>query len=332
MQQHIHSPPPQLQQQQEHASYQPLYTPFQRQLHINNFSSLHSPQISTPDKGKTIDHQPSPDTAFDAAFAAFDDKIVTPEVTNEASAYTSRTSLEIEARGLSDDNSTRADIDQRIAELHNDYRDERDFEVGAPQLHYPHPGDMDVVIEDTRELTALQNPLPEILSQEQQPQLTPEEIQKNHDELAATAGLLLQGVKHDMSEKFQKSEFLGFMRQLRDGEIRVEDNQVVTVGPQRVWSKEEGKWILPHRHTGAASDDPRPYQDWGEDGETIPVNSQEEAAERRQEATRRFQARRAAKDAERLRNGQPIESYPGERIRSGRMADGTREAQVLESV
>lgn len=49
------------------------------------------------------------------------------------------------------------------------------------------------------------------------------------DELARTAGLLLENVKDDQSRKFQESSFLALMRQLRDKEIRVEGDKLVDV-------------------------------------------------------------------------------------------------------
>mgnify|MGYP001194422151 CR=1 FL=1 len=47
------------------------------------------------------------------------------------------------------------------------------------------------------------------------------------DELARTAGLLLEQIKHEQNPKFQKSQFLGLMKQLRDGEVIVDGNKVV---------------------------------------------------------------------------------------------------------
>jgi len=49
------------------------------------------------------------------------------------------------------------------------------------------------------------------------------------DELARTAGQLLENLKHENSEKFQNSTFLALMRQLRDKEVRVEGDQMVDV-------------------------------------------------------------------------------------------------------
>lgn len=49
------------------------------------------------------------------------------------------------------------------------------------------------------------------------------------DELAKTAGQLLENVKHDQSAKFQGSNFLSLMRQLRDKEVRIEGDNFVDV-------------------------------------------------------------------------------------------------------
>ena len=49
------------------------------------------------------------------------------------------------------------------------------------------------------------------------------------DELARTAGQLLDNVKGDRSRKFQASSFLSLMRQLRDKEVRVEGDKLVDV-------------------------------------------------------------------------------------------------------
>jgi len=47
------------------------------------------------------------------------------------------------------------------------------------------------------------------------------------DELARTAGQLLESVKDDQSQKFQESNFLALMRRLRDREVRVEGDKMV---------------------------------------------------------------------------------------------------------
>ena len=49
------------------------------------------------------------------------------------------------------------------------------------------------------------------------------------DELARTAGQLLENVKGEQSQKFQESNFLSLMRQLRDKEVRVDGDKLVDV-------------------------------------------------------------------------------------------------------
>lgn len=49
------------------------------------------------------------------------------------------------------------------------------------------------------------------------------------EELARTAGQLLESVRGDQSQKFQESSFLSLMRQLRDKEVRVEGDKLVDV-------------------------------------------------------------------------------------------------------
>ena len=62
-------------------------------------------------------------------------------------------------------------------------------------------------------------------AQEEQKQ----ESKDDSNELARTAGQLLENVKHDHSQKFQNSSFLLLMRQLRDREVHVEGDKLVDV-------------------------------------------------------------------------------------------------------
>lgn len=62
-----------------------------------------------------------------------------------------------------------------------------------------------------------------------------EQEQDNHnpqidEELARTAGQLLESVSHDTSQKFQDSVFLQLMRRLRDKELKVDGEHFVEVG------------------------------------------------------------------------------------------------------
>jgi hypothetical protein len=64
---------------------------------------------------------------------------------------------------------------------------------------------------------------------EQQPEQKKEEQtpRNDEDEMAATAGRLLERVADNTSEKFQNSQFLELMRRLRDREVRVEEDKIV---------------------------------------------------------------------------------------------------------
>jgi hypothetical protein len=64
---------------------------------------------------------------------------------------------------------------------------------------------------------------PEEQKQDQQPP------RNNDDEMAETAGRLLERVADNTSEKFQNSQFLELMRRLRDREVRVEEDKIVEV-------------------------------------------------------------------------------------------------------
>lgn len=70
------------------------------------------------------------------------------------------------------------------------------------------------------------------------PQQTDPEIEKTQeqeppkhddDEMAETAGRLLERVADNTSEKFQNSQFLSLMRRLRDREVRVEGDKMVDI-------------------------------------------------------------------------------------------------------
>ncbi|KAH6615182.1 hypothetical protein C7974DRAFT_403431 [Boeremia exigua] len=68
---------------------------------------------------------------------------------------------------------------------------------------------------------------------EQEPEQQAEQPKMNDDdEMAATAGRLLERVADNTSEKFQNSQFLELMRRLRDREVRVEGDKMVEVSDQ----------------------------------------------------------------------------------------------------
>lgn len=79
----------------------------------------------------------------------------------------------------------------------------------------------------------------------------PQEIQQQEsrsepidsDELSWTAGLLVEAVKEEANPKFQKSAFLGLMRQLRDKEMTIEGADVVkTVASSRGGATDPSTW------------------------------------------------------------------------------------------
>ncbi|KXN91039.1 Peroxisomal targeting signal 1 receptor [Leucoagaricus sp. SymC.cos] len=47
------------------------------------------------------------------------------------------------------------------------------------------------------------------------------------DELARTAGMLIENLKHETNPKFKNSQFMGLMKQIRDGEVVVDGNNMV---------------------------------------------------------------------------------------------------------
>ncbi|KZM24443.1 uncharacterized protein EKO05_0001554 [Ascochyta rabiei] len=68
---------------------------------------------------------------------------------------------------------------------------------------------------------------------EQEPKQKEEQPKMNDDdEMAATAGRLLERVADNTSEKFQNSQFLELMRRLRDREVRVEGDKMVETNGQ----------------------------------------------------------------------------------------------------
>ncbi|KAF4630372.1 hypothetical protein G7Y89_g7766 [Cudoniella acicularis] len=64
--------------------------------------------------------------------------------------------------------------------------------------------------------------------------------QEDPDALSRTAGQLLESVRHDQSDKFQKSTFLELMRQLRDREVLVEGDKIVGAGGPGIGTDMEG--------------------------------------------------------------------------------------------
>ncbi|KAF2653898.1 hypothetical protein K491DRAFT_694313 [Lophiostoma macrostomum CBS 122681] len=61
-------------------------------------------------------------------------------------------------------------------------------------------------------------------------------LRNDDDEMAETAGKLLERVADNTSEKFQNSQFLELMRRLRDREVRVEGDKMVDVSSEQTLS------------------------------------------------------------------------------------------------
>ncbi|KAF8919851.1 hypothetical protein CPB85DRAFT_1275653 [Mucidula mucida] len=80
-------------------------------------------------------------------------------------------------------------------------------------------------------------------------QVEPEVSAIDQDELARTAGLLLDTIRDEQNPKFKNSQFMGLMQQLRDRKITVEGNQMVendtSYAPGSSSSKGKGRAVEP---------------------------------------------------------------------------------------
>ncbi|KAF1837569.1 hypothetical protein BDW02DRAFT_565863 [Decorospora gaudefroyi] len=83
---------------------------------------------------------------------------------------------------------------------------------------------------DLDEAGYMRTPVREIVEQHEVQEQEQEQPPKNEDdEMATTAGRLLERVADNTSEKFQNSQFFGLMRRLRDREVRVQQDKIVQV-------------------------------------------------------------------------------------------------------
>lgn len=90
-------------------------------------------------------------------------------------------------------------------------------------------------------------------------QVAPSMSLAEQDDLAKTAGLLIDTVKDDQNPKFKNSQFLSFMRRVRDGEVVVDGNDMVERAEStNVASDAKGKGK--ERATGIRIVDARPVQ------------------------------------------------------------------------
>ena len=80
-----------------------------------------------------------------------------------------------------------------------------------------------------RDDIGIREPVHDLPREEEQQETTASTPRSIDEELARTAGHLLESVSHDTSEKFQSSVFLQLMRRLRDKEVTVEGENFVEV-------------------------------------------------------------------------------------------------------
>jgi hypothetical protein len=95
--------------------------------------------------------------------------------------------------------------------------------------------DLNAAYANIREESVANTSAPQVAPVSEQPLIgadtIPEKDQSLHpqpednEELAKTAGALLDSVKHDQSEKFRSSNFLALMRRLRDREVQVQGDE-----------------------------------------------------------------------------------------------------------
>ncbi|KAL5397113.1 hypothetical protein PMIN06_005948 [Paraphaeosphaeria minitans] len=101
-----------------------------------------------------------------------------------------------------------------------------------PLLSTPVPINQNRIWEELEAAGYTRSLVPEQIQQPQEPEQKQEEQhhpRHDDDEMAQTAGRLLERVSDNTSEKFQNSQFLELMRRLRDREVRVEGDKMVEV-------------------------------------------------------------------------------------------------------
>jgi hypothetical protein len=89
------------------------------------------------------------------------------------------------------------------------------------------PMSQERIWQDLDEAGYMKTPQNELV--EQEPKQEEQPRSNEDDEMAETAGRLLEKVADNTSEKFQNSQFLELMRRLRDREVRVEGDKMVEV-------------------------------------------------------------------------------------------------------
>ncbi|KXS93447.1 hypothetical protein AC578_2998 [Pseudocercospora eumusae] len=175
-----------------------------------SFQPSYAPAVQS--KGKESVTEQFDDAAFAAAFDQARHDMMAETV--EAEAQDVAQEQEPTAQELIDEVNAEkfeALVEQAATEMLREPGHDLDMEEYTP-LRMAHNG-TDIEHE----------PLQTFQQEEQQEQ------KQAHDDdaLAATAEELLEKVKHNQSDKFRNSQFLGLMRKLRDREVRVEGDKMV---------------------------------------------------------------------------------------------------------
>lgn len=85
----------------------------------------------------------------------------------------------------------------------------------------------------------------------EQKERSPEQDTRDADDLARTAGQLLNSVQHDSSNKFRESRFLDLMRRIRDREVEVKGEDFVDTTSQNdqpirsLYANPASEWSMP---------------------------------------------------------------------------------------
>ncbi|KAG5648593.1 hypothetical protein DXG03_003204 [Asterophora parasitica] len=108
-------------------------------------------------------------------------------------------------------------------------------------MQAPQPAIHTAQISWDKEFNTQEQALTQASSSQQVQEQSVRQAPHDADELAWTAGLLLDNIKHEQNPKFQKSQFMGLMRQLRDRDVVVEGNQVVSNEGQQASVDVKGK-------------------------------------------------------------------------------------------
>ena len=115
-----------------------------------------------------------------------------------------------------------AAFDEAMAEMKM-----QEGQVQQPEQTQPEPGSLDEASSLEKSDIRIGS---DTIDYTEQANRTPDQNQRDADELARTAGQLLNLVQHDTSDKFQNSQFLELMRKIRDREIEVQDNDLQSTG------------------------------------------------------------------------------------------------------